>query len=89
MVWLIVSPVTSADEMIVVPSISPRTISAVLPRLRVTLRIPSLTKIRLRSASAPSAPRRSASSATNVAASGPIGMPKNSFIAYLASTGDA
>ena len=80
MVWLMVSPVTSADEMIVVPSISPRTISAVRARRRLTLRMPSLKKMRLRIASAPSTPRRTATRTTRVVASGPIGMPKNSSI---------
>ena len=45
-VWLIVSPVASAAAMIVVPSISPTTISAVRPRRRRTLRTPSLTRTR-------------------------------------------
>ena len=50
-VRLIVSPVTSAEQMIVVPSISPATISAVRPRRRVRLRRPSRSRIRWRSAS--------------------------------------
>ena len=55
-VRLIVSPVTSADAMIVVPSISPTTISAARPRRRATLRRPSRRSTRLRSASVATTP---------------------------------
>ena len=84
-VWLIVSPVTSADAMIVVPSMSPRTISAVRARRRVTLRMPSLKKIRLRTARAPTTLTTSASATTMPTASDSIGMPKSSSTVYLAS----
>lgn len=45
-VWLIVSPVVRAAAMIVVPSISPTTMSALPPRRRRTLRTASFTRMR-------------------------------------------
>jgi hypothetical protein len=72
--------VTSAEETMVVPSIRPRTISAVRARRRVTLRMPSLKKMRFLRASAPTAPTRAARATMTHSARGPIGMPKSSFI---------
>ncbi len=50
-VWFMVSPVARAAAMIVVPSISPTTIRAERERRRPTLRTPSLSSTRLRTAS--------------------------------------
>ena len=84
-VWLIVSPVTSAAATIVVPSISPRTMSAVRPRRRPTLRTPSRARIGLRStrtpriaAAAPRATRRPTRSEST-------GIPKSSCIGSQAA----
>jgi len=75
-VWLIVSPVLSAEEMIAVPSMSPRTMSVERAGLRATLRAPSFRKTRLRTASAATVPSVHASTTTSTSASVPIGIPK-------------
>ena len=75
-VWLMVSPVAKAAEMIVVPSISPTTISAVRPRRRLRLRIPSRKKTRLRSASTAMPPMASARMIVRTTVSSSTGSPK-------------
>jgi hypothetical protein len=85
-VWLIVSPVVSAAAMIVVPSMSPTTISALRPRRRPTLRSASFTRIRLRSARAPSAASATPSPTRRTTRSVSTGMPKTSFIGYAIET---
>jgi hypothetical protein len=73
----IVSPVTSADEMIVVPSINPVTISSARPRRRETLRSPSLSSTRLRIASVATAATTRPRASARVTATPPIGIPKS------------
>ena len=72
----IVSPVSSDDAMMVVPSMSPTTMSAVRPRRRGMLRNPILTKTRLRSASTVTAPIERARMMARPTARGPAGSPK-------------
>src|SRR6516164_422951 len=67
--------------MIAVPSINPRTMSALRPGRRPALRIESLSSIRFRSARAASAPNATASATARIARSVSTGMPKTSFTA--------
>src|SRR5947209_2860667 len=63
--------------MIVVPSISPATMSTVRPRRRGMLRSPSLRKIGLRAASSATIRSVRARNAAVPMANGPVGMPKS------------
>ncbi len=68
--------------MIVVPSISPTTISAERARRRRTLRTPSLSSTRFRTARTPTAPPTAASASARTMTSVSIGMPKSSFMFF-------
>ena len=85
-VWLIVSPVVRAAAMIVVPSISPTTMSALRPRRRRTLRTASFTRMRLRRPRAASAQSASPRPTSRTTRSVSTGMPKTSFIGYATKT---
>ena len=79
-VLAMVSPVSSDEAMMVVPSMRPRTMSALRPRRRGMFRSPILRNTRLRTASAVSAPTETSRMMASHRDSGPAGTPKTRFI---------
>src|SRR5262249_50694949 len=84
MAWFIVSPVVSAAATIVVPSMSPRTISAVRPGRRDAFRTARRSRTRFRSARKARIAKAIPSPTARPTRSVSTGMPKSSLMIDLA-----